>query len=44
MTLFDEFSARENVTVGLPAFRARGFDMRHAAASDPGFAESASSG
>ena len=37
MTLFDEFSARENVTVGLPAFRARGFDMRHAAASDPGF-------
>jgi branched-chain amino acid transport system ATP-binding protein len=42
MTLFDEFSARENVTVGLPAFRARGFDMRHAAASDPGFAESAS--
>ena len=28
MTLFDEFSARENVMVGLPAFRARGFDMR----------------
>ncbi len=41
MTLFDEFSARENVTVGLPAFRARGFDMRRAAANDSGFAESA---
>jgi branched-chain amino acid transport system ATP-binding protein len=41
MTLFDEFSVRENVTVGLPAFRARGFDMRHAAAGDPGFAASA---
>jgi branched-chain amino acid transport system ATP-binding protein len=41
MTLFDEFSARENVTVGLPAFRVRGFDMHRAAASDPGFAEGA---
>ena len=39
MTLFDEFSARENVTVGLPAFRARGFDMRRAAAGDNGFAD-----
>ena len=28
MTLFDEFSARENVTVGLPAFRARGLARR----------------
>ena len=36
MTLFDEFTARENVTVGLPAFRARGFDMRRAAAGDRG--------
>ena len=41
MTLFDEFTARENVTVGLPAFRARGFDMHRAAASDPGFADKA---
>ena len=39
MTLFDEFTARENVTVGLPAFRARGFDMRRAAAGDSGFAD-----
>ena len=38
MTLFDEFTARENVMVGLPGFRARGFDMRHAAAGDRGFA------
>jgi len=30
MTLFDEFSARDNVTMALPAFRARGFDMLHA--------------
>ena len=42
MTLFDEFSARENVTVGLPAFRARGFDVRRAAAADRRFAEDAS--
>jgi branched-chain amino acid transport system ATP-binding protein len=41
MTLFDEFTARENVTVGLPAFRKRGFDVRRAAAADSGFAESA---
>ena len=41
MTLFDEFTARENVTVGLPAFRNRGFDVRRAAAADRGFAESA---
>ncbi len=37
MTLFDEFTARENVTVGLPAFRARGFDIFRAAAADAGF-------
>ena len=42
MTLFDEFTARENVMVGLPGFRARGFDMRHAAAGDHGFATKAS--
>ena len=41
MTLFDEFTARENVTVGLPAFRARGFDMRRAADADSALAESA---
>ena len=42
MTLFDDFTARENVMVGLPGFRARGFDMRHAAAGDHGFATKAS--
>jgi len=41
MTLFDEFTACENVTVALPSFRARGFDMRRAAAGDNGFAETA---
>jgi branched-chain amino acid transport system ATP-binding protein len=34
MTLFDEFTALENVVVALPAFRARGFDMRRAATGD----------
>ena len=42
MTLFDEFTARENVTVGLPEFRARGFDITRAAAGDRGFANEAS--
>jgi branched-chain amino acid transport system ATP-binding protein len=41
MTLFDDFSARENVTVGLPEFRARGFDLVHAAAADGGLADAA---
>jgi branched-chain amino acid transport system ATP-binding protein len=41
MTLFDEFTAAENITVGLPAFRARGFDMHRAAAGDAGFSKSA---
>ena len=41
MTLFDEFTARENVMVALPSFRARGFDMRRAAAGDRGFADAA---
>ena len=34
MTLFDEYSARENVMVALPQYRARGFDMRRAASGD----------
>jgi branched-chain amino acid transport system ATP-binding protein len=42
MTLFDDFTARDNVMVALPGFRARGFDMRHPAAGDHGFAEQAS--
>lgn len=29
MTLFDEFSARENTMVALPDYRARGFNMAH---------------
>jgi branched-chain amino acid transport system ATP-binding protein len=38
MTLFDDFTARDNVMVALPDFRARGFDMRHAVAADAGLA------
>jgi branched-chain amino acid transport system ATP-binding protein len=38
MTLFDEYTARENVMVALPEFRARGFDMTRAACRDEGFA------
>jgi branched-chain amino acid transport system ATP-binding protein len=41
MTLFDEFTARENVTMGFPEFRARGFQMHRAAAGENGFAGSA---
>jgi branched-chain amino acid transport system ATP-binding protein len=41
MTLFDEFSARENVMVALPAFRQRGYDVRRAVAGDAGFAAEA---
>jgi len=41
MTLFDEFTARDNVMTALPAFRARGFDMRHAVAGDRVLAEEA---
>jgi branched-chain amino acid transport system ATP-binding protein len=41
MTLFDEFTARDNVMTALPAFRARGFDMRHAVAGDRALAEEA---
>jgi branched-chain amino acid transport system ATP-binding protein len=41
MTLFDDFTARDNVMTALPAFRARGFDMRHAVAGDRALAEEA---
>ena len=41
MTLFDEFTAHENVAVALPQFRARGFDGRRAAFGDLGFAAAA---
>ena len=41
MTLFDEFTARENVIMGSPDFRARGFQMHRAAAGANGFADSA---
>jgi branched-chain amino acid transport system ATP-binding protein len=37
MTLFDEFTALENVEVALPEFRARGFDGRRAAVGDREF-------
>ena len=42
MTLFDEFSARDNVMMGLPEFRARGFDIAHAAGGNRAFASRAS--
>jgi branched-chain amino acid transport system ATP-binding protein len=41
MTLFDEFTARENVMVALPSFRARGFDARRAVVNDAAFAREA---
>lgn len=41
MTLFNDFTAQENVMVALPAFRARGFDTRRAVAGDTGLAEEA---
>ena len=41
MSLFDEFTARENVEVALPEFRARGFDARRAAVGDKAFAAAA---
>jgi branched-chain amino acid transport system ATP-binding protein len=37
MTLFDEFTALENVEVALPEFRSRGFDARRSAVGDEGF-------
>ncbi|MCK1272120.1 MULTISPECIES: ABC transporter ATP-binding protein [unclassified Bradyrhizobium] len=42
MTLFDEFSARDNVMMGLPEFRARGHDVARAAAGDSRLAAKAS--
>ncbi|MBI5322570.1 ABC transporter ATP-binding protein [Bradyrhizobium sp.] len=44
MTLFDEFSASDNVMMGLPEFRARGLDLAHAAAGNRQFAAKASEG
>jgi branched-chain amino acid transport system ATP-binding protein len=41
MTLFDEYSALDNVMMGLPAFRERGFDGWQAAASDRHFTDKA---
>src|SRR5215203_2634893 len=37
MTLFDEFTALENVEMALPEFRARGFDGYRSAVGDAGF-------
>jgi branched-chain amino acid transport system ATP-binding protein len=42
MTLFDEFSAGDNVMMGLPEFRARGLDLARAAAGNRQFAAKAS--
>ncbi len=42
MTLFDEFSARDNVMMGLPEFRARGLDIARAAAGNSQLAGKAS--
>jgi branched-chain amino acid transport system ATP-binding protein len=41
MTLFDEFTARENVMVALPEFRRRGSDVRRAVAGDAQLAQAA---
>jgi branched-chain amino acid transport system ATP-binding protein len=41
MTLFDEFTARENAEVALPEFRAHGFDGARPAVGDRMFAEAA---
>jgi len=41
MNLFNDFTARENVAVALPAMRARGFDMARDAAGDPALAAAA---
>ncbi len=41
MTLFNDVTAQENVMVALPAFRARGFDMRRAVAGDDTLADEA---
>jgi branched-chain amino acid transport system ATP-binding protein len=41
MTLFNDFTAQENVMVALPTFRARGFDVRHAVTGDAALADEA---
>jgi len=41
MNLFNDFTARENAAVALPAMRARGFDMARDAAADPALAGAA---
>jgi branched-chain amino acid transport system ATP-binding protein len=41
MTLFDEFSARENVMTALPEFRARGFDASRAVSANRRWKEDA---
>lgn len=43
MTLFDEFSARENVMAALPDFRARGFNVSHAVTANRKWREDADS-
>lgn len=43
MTLFDEFSARENVMTALPEFRAKGFNASHAVAANRKWREAADS-
>jgi branched-chain amino acid transport system ATP-binding protein len=41
MTLFDEYSARENVALALPEFRARGGEVHRAAVGDRGLEDAA---
>lgn len=41
MNLFNDFSARDNVLVALPAARSRGFEMRRAIAADSALADQA---
>ena len=41
MNLFNDFTARENVAIALPAMRARGFDMARDAAADPALRDAA---
>jgi branched-chain amino acid transport system ATP-binding protein len=41
MTLFDEFSARENVLAALPEFRVKGFNVTHAVTANRAWQEAA---
>ena len=41
MNLFNDFPARENVAIALPAMRTRGFDMARDAAADPALRQAA---